>query len=82
VSELDTREYKMAITPIGPTGLISIKDAALRCGVHPNTIRNLILRGELNAVRIGARIVRINAADLTAVTTPYLGGEYGTWNRA
>ena len=59
----------------------TIKDAAARCGVHPNTIRNLILRGELRAVRIGARIVRINAADLGVLFTSYVPGEYGTWNR-
>jgi excisionase family DNA binding protein len=64
------------------TSLVTIKDAAQRCGVHPNTIRNLILRGELPAIRIGARIIRINTADLDAVFTPYQGGEYGTWNRA
>ncbi|NDE17946.1 DNA-binding protein [bacterium] len=64
-----------------PTGLVTIKDAAARCGVHPNTIRNLILRGELRAVRIGARIVRINAEDLGVLFTNYVPGEYGTWNR-
>ena len=65
-----------------PAGLLTIKDAATRCGVHPNTIRNLILRGELSAVRIGARIVRINATDLDALFTTYQGGEYSTWNRS
>ena len=60
--------------------LITIKEAALTCGVHPNTIRNLILRGDLRAVRIGARIIRINAIDLDALFTPYQGGEYGPWN--
>jgi len=64
-----------------PAGLVTIKEAAASCGVHPNTIRNLILRGELRAVRIGARIVRINAADLGVLFTSYVPGEYGTWNR-
>jgi len=72
----------MPQSPDRPSGLVTIKDAAARCGVHPNTIRNLILRGELRAVRIGARIVRINATDLDALFTPYQGGEYSTWNRA
>lgn len=67
---------------IPTAGLLTIKDAATHCGVHPNTIRNLILRGELRAVRIGARIVRINATDLDTLFTPYQGGEYSTWNRA
>jgi excisionase family DNA binding protein len=71
----------MPQSPDRPTGLVTIKDAAARCGVHPNTIRNLILRGELRAVRIGARIVRINAEDLGVLFTNYVPGEYGTWNR-
>jgi excisionase family DNA binding protein len=62
-------------------GYYTIDAAAAWLGVHPNTIRNLILRGELPAVRIGPRIVRINATDLYALFTPYQGGEYGTWNR-
>lgn len=72
----------MAYSPNDPQRLITIQEAALRCGVHKNTLRNWILEGKLKAVRIGARIVRIDPAELDALTTPYVGGEYSTWNRA
>ena len=72
----------MAYSPNDPQRLITIQEAALRCGVHKNTLRNWILEGKLKAVRIGARIVRIDPTELDALTTPYVGGEYSTWNRA
>jgi excisionase family DNA binding protein len=59
--------------------LFTIRQAAQLLAVHPNTIRNLIYRGELQAERIGARIVRLHKADLQALLTPYRGGEYGVW---
>jgi excisionase family DNA binding protein len=61
--------------------LLSTVQAAAYCNVHPNTIRNLITRGKLPAIRIGARIVRIDQADLDALFTSYRGGEYGVWSR-
>ena len=57
----------------------TIRQAAHYLAVHPNTIRNLMLRGELRAERIGARIVRLRKADVQALLTPYRGGEYGIW---
>lgn len=60
---------------------LSISQAAEQFGVHKNTIRNLIRRGELPASRIGERIIRISEADLLALFTPYVGGEYSTWNK-
>lgn len=39
--------------------LVTIVRAAECLGVHENTIRNLITRGELPAVRIGARSTRV-----------------------
>lgn len=35
--------------------LLTLKQAADMLGVHPNTMRNLDNRGELKAVRFGAR---------------------------
>jgi excisionase family DNA binding protein len=62
--------------------LFSVKTAAQEYGVHENSIRNWILEGRLKAVRIGAHIVRIEAAELAKLSTPYVGGEYSPWNRA
>jgi excisionase family DNA binding protein len=60
---------------------LTINQAATEAGCHPNTIRNLIKRGELPAYRIGERIVRVNKSDLDALFTPVVGGEYSVWNR-
>ena len=60
---------------------LSISQAAEQFGVHKNTIRNLIGRGELPASRIGERIIRISEADLLALFTPYVRGEYSSWNK-
>lgn len=61
--------------------LMSIAECARLLNVHPNTIRNLIIRGEIKAVRIGERVVRIKREDFEQATTPYKGGEYGMWSR-
>jgi excisionase family DNA binding protein len=61
--------------------LFTIKQAALKLGVHPNTIRNLIASGRLKAERIGARIVRVQERDVQALLTPYEGGEFGVWSK-
>lgn len=61
--------------------LLTINQAAELLRVHPNTIRNLILRQELVAERIGARIIRIRKQDLLNLLTPYQGGEFGQWSK-
>jgi excisionase family DNA binding protein len=61
---------------------ITINEAAELLGVHRNTIRNLILRQELAAERIGARIIRIRKQDLLDLLTPYERGEFGVWNKS
>lgn len=58
---------------------LSINEAANLVGVHPNTIRNLLLRGELYGERIGKRIIRIRKSDLDSLFTPFIGGEFGVW---
>jgi excisionase family DNA binding protein len=58
---------------------LTIKQAAEVKGLHPNTIRNCIRDGRLPAVRLGARVIRVNSKDLEALFTPYQGGEYGVW---
>jgi excisionase family DNA binding protein len=50
--------------------LISIKQAARGKGVHPDTIRRCIARGELKAYRLGNRIIRVNAAEVDRLFRP------------
>jgi excisionase family DNA binding protein len=59
--------------------LVKPRTAALIVDVHQNTIYNAIYRGDLKAYRYGARAIRIDVADLLALFTPYVGGEYGVW---
>lgn len=56
----------------------TIAQTAEKLQVSPNTIRNLITRGDLKAERIG-RIIRIRKETLDALLTPYVGGEAGVW---
>jgi excisionase family DNA binding protein len=60
------------------TDLKTIPQAAAQLQVHPNTIRNFILRGDLKAERIG-RLIRIRQANIDALLTPFVGGEFGVW---
>lgn len=62
--------------------LLSIQEAADYLGVHKNTIRNLLTRKELKAMRIGARIVRISQVDLDALFKIYEAGEFGVWRKS
>lgn len=58
--------------------LYTIAEAAETLQLHPNTIRNLITRGDLKADRIG-RSIRITSKNLEALLTPFAGGEFGVW---
>jgi excisionase family DNA binding protein len=58
---------------------LTIEQAALKAGVHKNTIRGLIKSGKLKAERIGSRIIRIQEQDLDELFTPFEGGEFGVW---
>jgi excisionase family DNA binding protein len=60
------------------TDLKTIKETAAQLKVHQNTIRNMILRGDLQAERVG-RLIRIRQANIDALLTPYVGGEFGVW---
>ena len=59
--------------------LYTIKQAAEILKLHPNSVRNLITRGDLKAERIGKSIIRIRQADIDALFTPYVAGEFGVW---
>ena len=49
---------------------ITIAQAAERAGVSRDTIRRRIADGTLPAVRIGPRLIRIDAADVDALMRP------------
>ena len=59
--------------------LFTIQECASYLGVHKNTIRNLISRGDLPAKRIGERIIRIYKVDLDSLFSSYESGEFGCW---
>jgi len=69
------------MTQINPGDLLTIKESADLLKLHPNTIRNFLLRGKLKGVRLGSRIVRIPKSELEALLTEFKGGEFGVWNR-
>jgi excisionase family DNA binding protein len=62
--------------------LITVNQGAELLGVHPNTIRNLMAKGELKAERIGLRIIRLKRSDVMALLTPYKGGEFNVWKQS
>ncbi|MGH3969536.1 MAG: helix-turn-helix domain-containing protein [Mycobacterium sp.] len=53
--------------------LLSIRDVAEHCRVHPITVRRWVARGLLPARRVGPSLLRIRSADLDAMTAP-IGG--------
>lgn len=51
-------------------GLLTIEEAARLLRVSPVTIWRMVKSGELPAVRVGKKVMRIRKADLAAVITP------------
>lgn len=49
---------------------ITIAEAAQLKGVHPQTIRRMIARGELVGYRFGPRLLRVDPAELEALEHP------------
>jgi excisionase family DNA binding protein len=49
------------------TNLVTVTRAAEIMGVHPNTIRNWIRSGKLNAMRVGPKLIRIHREELVGV---------------
>lgn len=59
--------------------LLNVAQTSQYLGCSANTVRNMIQRGELSAVRLGPRMVRIRREELDAILRPYEGGQAGTW---
>lgn len=54
--------------------LIGLSEAASRCGVHYRTVRRWIAAGDLNAVRVGRKLLKVDAAQLGNLMQPVGGG--------
>ena len=54
--------------------LIGLQDAADRCGVSYRTIRRYVASGRISAVRVGPRLLKVDAAAVDALKTPVGGG--------
>lgn len=50
--------------------LIGIPEAAERCGVHYRTFRRWVSEGRISAVRVGPKLLKVDAADLAALLAP------------
>ena len=50
--------------------LIGLPEAAERCGVHYRTMRRWISEGRINAVRVGPKLLKVDASDLEAFLQP------------
>jgi excisionase family DNA binding protein len=54
--------------------LIGLQEAADVCDVSYRTVRRWIASGHLNAVRVGPRLLKVDAAELAAFLQPTGGG--------
>jgi len=50
--------------------LIGVPEAAARCGVHYRTMRRWISEGRINAVRVGPKLLKVDADELAAFLQP------------
>lgn len=53
-----------------PKNMLTIAECATYLGVSVQTVRRMIQRGDLPAVRLSAQVIRIRASDLDAVGEP------------
>ena len=60
--------------------LLSVPQICEETGLHSNTVRGYIRSGQLPAVKIGPRMVRVRRADLEEFLTPY-EAEASVWAR-
>ena len=52
------------------TELIGLQEAADYCDVSYRTVRRWIAAGRINAVRVGPRLLKVDAAELDAFLVP------------
>ncbi|WP_420220455.1 helix-turn-helix domain-containing protein [Mycobacterium marinum] len=57
-----------------PPKLIGLQEAAERCDVDYRTMRRWVASGVIGAVRVGPRLLKIDAADIEALMQPVGGG--------
>jgi excisionase family DNA binding protein len=50
--------------------MLDLAEAAEQLSLHPRTVRRMIARGKLAAVRVGPRLLRVRAADVEALGKP------------
>ena len=75
------------ITPFGNTNpphaekeLLSVSEICEAYGLHPNTVRSYYRSGQLPAVNLGPRMIRIRRSDIEQLLTPYKA-EASVWAR-
>jgi excisionase family DNA binding protein len=56
--------------PADPAGLITVKEAAARLGIHPQTVRVWIMDGTITGYRVGPKLIRLDPADVAAMARP------------
>jgi excisionase family DNA binding protein len=61
-------------TPANRPELIGLQEAANRCDVCYRTIRRWVSTGRLDAVRVGPRLLKVDAAAVDALMQPVGGG--------
>lgn len=49
---------------------VPISEASTRFSLHPDTIRRMISRGEIEAKRFGPKLIRVNLGSVEAAATP------------
>lgn len=53
-----------------PTQWISLQEAATRLHISEKTVRRWITTGKITAIRVGPRLIRVDAASLDASAQP------------
>lgn len=64
----------MSAREVAPSEFISVGEVAAELHVTERFIRRLIADGELQAVRVGSRLVRVRRSDVEAMLRPVAPG--------